>query len=110
MGCMRTGASLLVAVLLVGPAAAQQPFDAKKYVVTLEIPNTGNLIEALATVDFVRRAGSDTLVLSLIDMNVDQVIQYDLFSDPVKHPNHRPFSYDGHVLRIPLSRASAPAG
>jgi aminopeptidase N len=107
---MRTVGSLLWALLLVGPAVGQQPFNAKKYVVTLEIPDTGNAIEALVTMDFVRRPGSDTLVLNLVGMTVDRVLQYDMFSDPVRRPNDRPFSYDGNVLRIPLLKASVPAG
>src|SRR5712692_106317 len=76
MECMRTVGSLLAAMLLAWPAAAQQPPDVRKYVLTLEIPDTGNAIKALATVDFVRRAGSDTLVLNLVGMTVDKVVQY----------------------------------
>ena len=108
MECMRTVGSLLAAMLLAWPAAAQQPPDVRKYVLTLEIPDTGNAIKALATVDFVRRAGSDTLVLNLVGMTVDKVVQYHMFSGPVV--NNRPFSYDGSILRIPLARASVPAG
>jgi aminopeptidase N len=96
-------------MLLSGAAVAQQPFDVRKYVVTLEVPDTGNVIEALTTVDFVRRARSDTLTLSLVGMTVDNVVQYDMLTGPARHPNDRPFSYDGKFLRISLSTASVPA-
>jgi aminopeptidase N len=99
---------MLAALLLSGAAAAQQRFDAKKYSVTFAIPDTGSAIEARATVDFVRRAGSDTLMLNLVGMTVDKVVQYHMFSGPVVH--NRPFSYDGNVLRILLASASVPAG
>jgi len=99
MGCMRTVGSLLAALLLSRPAAAQQGgIDVKGYMVRITLSDSGHAIHGEELVRFVRQASVDSvLALDLVGMTVDSV--------KVLYGMSRRFTYDGRLLRIPL-----PAG
>ena len=96
MECMRTVASLVVALLLAWPAAAQQGgIDVKSYMVHITLPDSGSPMRGEALVRFGRHAPVDSvLALDLVGMTVDSV--------KVLNGMSRRFTYDGRWLRIPL--------
>ena len=95
MECMRTVGSVLVALLLSAPAAAQGGIDVKSYMVRVTLPDSGGAIRGEELVRFVRQASVDSvLALDLVGMTVDSV--------KVVYGMSRRFTYDGRLLRIPL--------
>jgi len=96
---MRTVGSLLAALLLSGPAVAQQGIDVQTYGVRITLPDSGRAIQGQAVVRFVRRTTADSvLALDLVGMTVDSVTAIDLTGDW----RRTQFTYDGRVLRIPV--------
>ncbi|HEX4634108.1 MAG TPA: hypothetical protein VH163_09755, partial [Gemmatimonadales bacterium] len=82
-----------------GRARAQLPgIDVFLYHFELQLPDTGVAIHGAATVVFRQSPKSgDTLALDLVGMTVDSVLNPVLADSQTHH-----FTYDGHVLRIPL--------
>ena len=97
---MRTVGSLLVALLLSGPGAAQRSgIDVKEYMARITLPDSGLAIRGEALVRFGRQASVDSvLALDLVGMMVDSVM--------VSYGRNTRFTYDGRVLRIPLPRGA----
>src|ERR1041384_3924872 len=102
---MRTVASLLTALLLPGPAAAQRGgIDTKDYLFSITIPDSGSAIRGHTNLHFERRVPQDSvLTLDLVGMTVDSV---QLLGVP--HEPSRRFTYDGRMLRIPLQSTHEP--
>ena len=99
MECMRTVGSLLMALLLSVPAAAQRGgIDIKDYLFSITIPDSGTMIRGHTNLHFERRVPEDSvLTLDLVGMSVDSV---QLLGVP--HEPSRRFTYDARMLRIPL--------
>lgn len=77
MECMRTVASLLLALVAVGSVAGQQRrIDVVTYFVNLTIPDTGSVISGRTGI-FARTSGEDTVRLNLVGMQVDSVSRVD---------------------------------
>ena len=96
MGSMRTVGSVLFLLLARSVAAGQQPqVDAKAYLVSLTIPDTGQVIQGKTSV-VLRVAGADTVRLNLLDMQVDSVWRGNGFDAFILVPFH----YDGRVLSV----------
>src|SRR5882762_8647124 len=96
MECMRTVGSVLLLLLARSAAAGQQPqVDAKAYLVSLTIPDTGQVIQGKTSV-VLRVAGADTVRLNLLDMQVDSVWRGNGFDVVILVPFH----YDGRVLSV----------
>ena len=93
---MRTVGRLLAALLLATPAIAQRSrADARIYLFTLHIPDTGSVVTGLAWVTIRRAAGaSDTMRLNLVGMQVDSVWRADGYDSRTSVD----FRYDGHIL------------
>ncbi len=98
MECMRTVGSVLVALLLTAPVAAQQGgIDVQHYDFLVALPDSGSVIQVSAWIVFRRSPGADTIDLQLVDMSIDSVAQSQ---------RSTPFTYDGRKIRVPLARGS----
>src|SRR6266550_1026069 len=96
MGSMRTVGSVLFLLLARSVAAGQQPqVDAKAYLVSLTIPDTGQVIQGKTSV-VLHVAGADTVRLNLLDMQVDSIWRGSGFDAFILVPFH----YDGRVLSV----------
>jgi aminopeptidase N len=88
----------LLLILLAAPLAAQQPrFDVLDYHFTLDLPDTGKRIVALAELTVVKRGGADSLALDLVGMTV---VRVRVGTQPST------FAYDGRSLRLPVGRVA----
>src|SRR5882672_5103766 len=106
MECMRTVGSLLVAVLLSVPAAAQRGWiDVKNYYFSVTIPDSGSTIRGMTGLHFERRAPEDSvLTLNLVGMTVDSVLDLYIHNGRMS----KQFTYDGRMLRVPLPPTRDP--
>ena len=74
--------------------------DVTHYAFTVRLPKTGNAIEGRATINAMRRASVDTLVLDLVGMTVDSVFVGS---------NARATVRDSVTVRVPLTLADGNA-
>jgi len=102
---MRTVGSLLAALFLSLPAAAQRGgIDVKDYLFSITIPDSGSAIRGHTGLYFERRVPEDSvLTLDLVGMTVDSVL---VLGAP--HEPSRRFTYDGRMVRIPLQATHEP--
>src|SRR5262245_59033329 len=100
---MRTVGSLLLALLAAGTARGQQRrIDAEIYMVHLNIPDTGAVLEGEARI-YVKAFEYDTLRLDLIGMRVDSVWRVE----GLDRATPIPFTYDGRIITVPLGGRAA---
>jgi aminopeptidase N len=105
MECMRTVGSLFVAYLAAGSALGQQrSVDVRMYAITVTIPDTGSVVQAVASVS-VRAFEYDTIRLDLEGMQVDSVWRIE----GIDRGMSTSFQYDGHVITVPTG-GRAPSG
>jgi len=96
---MRTVNSLLLALALAPTVQGQQRrADARMYVISLTIPDTGSVIHATAMV-VLGAVAYDTIRLDLEGMQVDSVWRSNGFD----YSTPTPFSYDGHVITVVIT-------
>jgi len=93
--------SLLAALLLVGPVAAQQTFNVRGYLFIVTLPDSGDRIQGIAGVLLGPKPVADTIRLDLVGMTVDGVTGRTGIDTRVPVA----FQYDGRVLRIMPSGA-----
>jgi len=100
--------ALVLALCPVPAAWAQDPaarsgIDVVGYAFTIDLPDTGTLLRARATVTFHRAAAADTLALDLVGLTVDSVGRWGGAAAAVRTAA-QPYRYDGRLLVIPLGR------
>jgi aminopeptidase N len=80
---------LVAAILAAAPLGAQQAaFHVTHYDLTLDLPDTGKVIEGRAELNVVRKAKADTLLLDLLDLSVRHVQLQGKSAEFTQDPEH----------------------
>jgi aminopeptidase N len=76
-GCAARTAAIMMAMAAVthsqAARAVRPAFDVRDYAITLDLPDTGAAIHAVAVLTVARQSDADTLVLDLLDLGVNGV-------------------------------------